>query len=58
MGWDLCDAVYIIVKAAKKEMPTIGAIILSGIPEDIGTSLAAWGIPKLLEMDSEAQPGK
>lgn len=54
----LGDVAYIIVKVAKKEMSTIGAIILSGIPEDIGTSLAAWGIPKLPQMDSEAQPGK
>ena len=55
LGWALGDLVYIIVKVAKKERPTIRGIILSGIPGGIGTSLAAWGIPKLLEMDREAQ---
>ena len=55
LGWALGDLVYIIVKVAKKETPTIRGIIFSGIPGGIGTSLAAWGIPKLLEMDSEAQ---
>lgn len=55
LGWGLGDVVYLIVKLAKKEKPTVGGLVSSGIAGGIGTPLAVWGIPKVVEMERRAQ---
>jgi len=55
LGWGLGDLVYLIAKLAKKEKPTLSGLVSSGMAGGIGTPLAVWGIPKLLEMERKAQ---
>ncbi len=47
--------VYTIVKVAKKEKPTVKGAVASGMAGTIGTPLAIWGVPKLIEMEKQAQ---
>ena len=55
LGWGLGDLFYLIVKLAKKEKPTLSGLVSSGMAGGIGTPLAVWGIPKLMEMERKAQ---
>lgn len=55
LGWGLGDLLYLIVKLAKKEKPTLRGLVSSGMTGGIGTPLAVWGIPKLIEMERKAQ---
>jgi len=55
LGWGLGDLLYLIVKLAKKEKPTLSGLVSSGMTGGIGTPLAVWGIPKLIEMERKVQ---
>lgn len=55
LGWGVGDLVYLIAKLAKKEKPTLSGLVSSGMAGSIGTPLAVWGIPKLLEVQRQAQ---
>ena len=55
LGWGLGDLVYVIVKLAKKEKPTVRGLVSSGMTGSVGTPLAVWGIPKLLKVHRQAQ---
>jgi len=46
---------YTIVKVAKKEKPTVKGVVASGMIGGVGTPLAVWGVPKLIEMEKDAQ---
>ncbi len=55
LGWGVGDLVYLIAKLAKKEKPTLSGLVSSGMAGSIGMPLAVWGIPKLLEVQRQAQ---
>lgn len=55
LGWGVGDLVYLIAKLAKKEKPTVSGLVSSGMAGSVGTPLAVWGIPKLLEVQRQAQ---
>jgi len=46
---------YTIVKVARKEKPTVKGVVASGMAGTIGIPLAIWGVPKLIEMEKQAQ---
>jgi len=46
---------YTIVKGARKEKPTVKGVVASGMAGTIGIPLAIWGVPKLIEMEKQAQ---
>jgi putative effector of murein hydrolase len=46
---------YTIVKVANKGKPTVKGVVASGMIGGVGTPLAVWGVPKLIEMEKQAQ---
>lgn len=55
LGFGATALLYTIVKVAKKEKPTVKGAVASGMAGTIGTPLAVWGVPKLIEMEKQAQ---
>jgi len=55
LGFGATTLLYTIVKVARKEKPTVKGAVASGMAGTIGTPLAIWGVPKLIEMEKQAQ---
>ena len=55
LGFGASTLLYIIVKVAKKEKPTVKGAVASGMAGGIGTPLTVWGVPKLIEVERQAQ---
>lgn len=55
LGSIVTALLYTIVKVARKEKPTVKGAVASGMMGGVGTPLAVWGVPKLIEMEKDAQ---